>query len=89
MVLYYCDLLFGRYPSSLCFANTTFRGVVLPSSSGEPTLLGPVDSANLYRYFCLRLQGRYLPTSLHGVKTQNNVVILTAVRTSNITQAVL
>jgi hypothetical protein len=26
MVLYYYDLLFGLYPSSLCFATTTFRG---------------------------------------------------------------
>jgi hypothetical protein len=31
------------YPSSLCFATKTFRGMALPSSSGEPTLLGPVD----------------------------------------------
>jgi hypothetical protein len=41
MVLYYYDLLFGLYPSSLCFATTTFRGIALPSSPGELTLLGP------------------------------------------------
>jgi hypothetical protein len=34
---------------SLCFATTTFRGMALPSSSGEPTLLSPVDRANLRR----------------------------------------
>jgi hypothetical protein len=50
MVLYYCDLLFGLYPSSLCFATTTFRGMDLPSSSVKPTLLGPVDRASLYRW---------------------------------------
>jgi hypothetical protein len=50
MVLYYCVQLFGLYPSSLCFATITFRGMVLPLSSGEPTLLGPVDRASLYRW---------------------------------------
>jgi hypothetical protein len=43
MVLYYCDRFFGLYPSSLCFVITTFRGMALPSSSGEPNLLGPPD----------------------------------------------
>jgi hypothetical protein len=41
----YCDLFFGLHPSSLCFATTTFRGMALPSSSGEPYLLGPIDRA--------------------------------------------
>jgi hypothetical protein len=41
MVLYYCNLFFGLSPSSLCFSTTTFRGMALPSSSGEPTLVGP------------------------------------------------
>jgi hypothetical protein len=48
----YCDLLFGLYPSSLCFANTMLQGMALPSSSGEPSVLGPVDQASLYRYDC-------------------------------------
>jgi hypothetical protein len=48
MVLYYCDLFFELYPSSPCFVITTFRGIVLPSSSGEPNLLGPIDRAGLY-----------------------------------------
>jgi hypothetical protein len=30
MVLYYCDLLFGLYPSSLCSATTAFWEMVLP-----------------------------------------------------------
>jgi hypothetical protein len=34
---------FGLYPSSLCFSTTTFQGMALPSSSGEPTLVGPFD----------------------------------------------
>jgi hypothetical protein len=38
--LNYCDLLFGLYPSSLCFATTTFQGMVLPSSSGETYSVG-------------------------------------------------
>jgi hypothetical protein len=46
----YCDLFFGLYPSSLYFVITTFRGMALPSSSGEPDLLGPVDRAGLYRW---------------------------------------
>jgi hypothetical protein len=25
MMLYYCDLLFGHYPSSFCFATTAFH----------------------------------------------------------------
>jgi hypothetical protein len=50
MVLYYCDLFFVLYPSSLCFVITTFRGMALPSSSGEPDLLSPIDRANLYRW---------------------------------------
>jgi hypothetical protein len=33
-----------------CFLTTTFRGMVFPSSSGEPNLLGPVDRASLYRW---------------------------------------
>jgi hypothetical protein len=44
MVLYYCDLLFGLYPSSLCFATTTFQGMVLPSSSGEIYSVGSCRS---------------------------------------------
>jgi hypothetical protein len=48
MVLYYCDLFFGLYPSSLCFAITAFQGMALPSSSGEPNLLGPIEQAGLY-----------------------------------------
>jgi hypothetical protein len=41
----YCDLFFGLYPSSLCFVITTFRGMALPQSKGEPNLLGPIDRA--------------------------------------------
>jgi hypothetical protein len=40
MVLYYCDLLFGLHPSSLCFVTTAFQGMVLPSSSGETYSVG-------------------------------------------------
>jgi hypothetical protein len=50
MVLYYCNLLFRLYPSALCFETTTFGGMALPLSSSEPTLLGPVDRASLYRW---------------------------------------
>jgi hypothetical protein len=39
MVLYYCDLFFGLYPSSLCFVITTFRRMALPLSLGGP--VGP------------------------------------------------
>jgi hypothetical protein len=42
MVLYFCDLFFGLI-HRLCFVITTFRGMALPSSSGEPNLLGPID----------------------------------------------
>jgi hypothetical protein len=44
------NLNFGLYPSSPCFKTTTFRGMALPSSSGAPTLVGPVDGAGLYRW---------------------------------------
>jgi hypothetical protein len=47
MVLYYCDLLFGLYPSSLCFATTTFPAMVLPSSSGETYSVGSGRSIEL------------------------------------------
>jgi hypothetical protein len=47
MVLYYCDLFFGLYPSSLCFVITTFRGMALPLSSGEPNVLGPIELASI------------------------------------------
>jgi hypothetical protein len=50
MVLYYCDLFFELYLSSLYFVITTFRGMALPSSLGEPNLLGPIDRASLYRW---------------------------------------
>jgi hypothetical protein len=40
MVLYYCDLLFGLYLSSLCFATTTFQGI------GGPTEVSLIDQAN-------------------------------------------
>jgi hypothetical protein len=43
MVLYYYFLSFGLSPSSPRFKTTTFRGMALPSSSGAPTLVGPVD----------------------------------------------
>jgi hypothetical protein len=43
----FCDIFFGLYPSFLCFVITVFRGMALPSSSGEPTLLGSVDRASL------------------------------------------
>jgi hypothetical protein len=46
----HCDLYFGLSPSSPCFKTTTFRGMALPSSSGAPTLVGPVDGAGLYRW---------------------------------------
>jgi hypothetical protein len=49
MALYYYFLNFGLCPSSPCFKTTTFRGMVLPSSSGAPTLMGPVDGASLDR----------------------------------------
>jgi hypothetical protein len=49
MVLYYCDPFFELNPSSLCFVITTFRGMALPSLSGEPKLLGPIDRASFYR----------------------------------------
>jgi hypothetical protein len=48
MVLYYRDLSFGLHPSSLCFVITTFLGMALPSLSGEPNLLDPIDRARLY-----------------------------------------
>jgi hypothetical protein len=35
MVLYHYNLLFGLYPSSLCFSTTMFQGMALPSSSGD------------------------------------------------------
>jgi hypothetical protein len=50
MVLYYYFLNFGLSPSSPCFLSTTVRGMALPSSSGAPTLVGPVDGASLYRW---------------------------------------
>jgi hypothetical protein len=28
---------------SLCFVISAFQGMALPSSSGEPNLLGPID----------------------------------------------
>jgi hypothetical protein len=34
----------------LCFATTTFQGMALPLSSGKPTLLRPIDRANLYQW---------------------------------------
>jgi hypothetical protein len=49
MKIYYYDLFFGLYPLSLSFSTTTFRGMALPSSSGEPTWVGPVDRASLCR----------------------------------------
>jgi hypothetical protein len=49
MVLYYYFLNFGLSASSPCFKTTTFRGMALPSSSGAPALVGPVDGASLYR----------------------------------------
>jgi hypothetical protein len=49
MVLCYCDLLFGLYPSSLCFATTTFQGMVLPLLSGETYSVGSGRSSYLYR----------------------------------------
>jgi hypothetical protein len=48
--LAYCDLFFGLHSSPLCFVITTFRGMALPLSSGEPNLLGPIDRASLYRW---------------------------------------
>jgi hypothetical protein len=50
MVLYSCDLFFGLSPSSPCFSTTTFRGMALPSSSGVPTLVRPVNGSSLYRW---------------------------------------
>jgi hypothetical protein len=47
----YYFLNFGLCPSSPCFKTTTFQGMALPSSSGAPTLVGPVDGASLCRCF--------------------------------------
>jgi hypothetical protein len=64
MVLYYCDLLCGLHRSSLCFATTTFQGMVLPSSSGETYSVG-VRSIELTtrcynQKLCTHMQGRLL-----------------------------
>jgi hypothetical protein len=68
MVLYYCDLLFGLYPSSLCSLTTTFQGMFLPSPSGEPTLLGPSDRASLYRWtLSTKHTGLYISTVRRSV----------------------
>jgi hypothetical protein len=52
-VIYYFDFIHRPY---VFFAITTFRGMVLPSSSGEPTLLGPVDWARLHRWMTDKVQ---------------------------------
>jgi hypothetical protein len=45
---FFCHLFFGLYPLSLCFSTTTFWEMAVPSSSSEPTLMGPVDRASLH-----------------------------------------
>jgi hypothetical protein len=54
---HYFFKIFGISPSSPCFKTTTFRGMALPSSSGAPTLVGPVDGASLYRNVVVYKQG--------------------------------
>jgi hypothetical protein len=48
---WYCDLLFGLYPSSLCFLKPLrFKGWFFPRPQVKPTLLGPVDRPSLYQW---------------------------------------
>jgi hypothetical protein len=53
MVLYCYDLLFGLYPSSLCFATTTFQRMVLSPSSAETYSVGsggpPIEASSIDR----------------------------------------
>jgi hypothetical protein len=47
IVLYYCDLLFELYLSSL-LQPQRFKGWFSPRHQVKPTLLGPIDRASLY-----------------------------------------
>jgi hypothetical protein len=46
--IYFLDFIHRPYVLS----TTMFRGMALPLSSGEPTLVGPVNRASLYRWTC-------------------------------------
>jgi hypothetical protein len=73
VVLYYCDLFFGLHPSSLCFVITTFRGMALPSSSGEPNLLGP-SGASIIRAMTEFVQSyRWAPMSVEFLDAAHNL----------------
>jgi hypothetical protein len=52
--IYYLDFIHSLYA-----LQPRFEGWFFPSSSGEPTLLGPVDRASLYRVVCTYARAFY------------------------------
>jgi hypothetical protein len=76
MVLYYWDLPFGLYPSSLCFLTTTFQGMVLLSSSEVKIEASSIDRTQQGRFHLITREEPSLETLwLKNIRMMDKVQI--------------